>query len=134
MPGERDLSALLTHMEPVMAPGRYLFCTLPPGTAVPDEIAPLMTFREAEGETLIATAEEAVRAGLNGTFPSRLVTLNVHSSVEAVGFLAVITRVFGDAGIGVNPVSGYFHDHLFVPEERAEEALALLRELSGRVL
>ena len=35
------------------------------------------------------------------------------------------------AGIGVNPVSAFHHDHLFVPEARAEEAMTILREISS---
>lgn len=32
--------------------------------------------------------------------------------------------------MGVNPVSAFYHDHLFVPAERAEEAMALLLRLA----
>jgi hypothetical protein len=34
------------------------------------------------------------------------------------------------AGIGVNPVAGFYHDHLFVPAARAGEAMAVLRALA----
>ena len=34
------------------------------------------------------------------------------------------------AGIPSNPVSGFHHDHLFVPVDRSDEALALLRSLA----
>ena len=54
-----------------------------------------------------------------------MITLNIHSSLEAVGFLAAITARLAAAGMGVNPVAGYFHDHLFVPAERAEDAMAI---------
>ena len=53
------------------------------------------------------------------------------SSLDAVGFLAVITSALAKAGIGVNPVSAYFHDHLFVAEADAEEALAVLQGLAA---
>ena len=33
--------------------------------------------------------------------------------------------------MGVNPVSAYFHDHLFVPADRADEAVALLEQLAA---
>jgi hypothetical protein len=59
-----------------------------------------------------------------------MVTLNIHSSLEAVGFLAAITTRLAAAGMGVNPVSAFYHDHLFVPADRAEEALDLLRQLA----
>jgi hypothetical protein len=32
--------------------------------------------------------------------------------------------------MGVNPVSGFYHDHLFVPAERAAEAMTILREMA----
>jgi hypothetical protein len=32
--------------------------------------------------------------------------------------------------MGVNPVSAFHHDHLFVPAKRAEEALLILQRLS----
>ena len=60
-----------------------------------------------------------------------MITLNVHSSLDAVGFLAAITTRLATAGMGVNPVSGYFHDHLFVPADRADEAMAILEALAG---
>ena len=34
-------------------------------------------------------------------------------------------------GISVNPVSGFFHDHLFVPEGREGEAMEALRGLAA---
>lgn len=63
-------------------------------------------------------------------FPCRLITLEVHSSPEAVGFLAVILPALARAGVGVNPVSDFFHDHLFVPANRAEDTLAILERLA----
>lgn len=58
---------------------------------------------------------EAESIQLKSTFPCIKITLNVHSSLDAVGFLAAITTELTKIGIGCNPVSGYFHDHLFVP-------------------
>jgi hypothetical protein len=60
-----------------------------------------------------------------------MITLNVHSSLDAVGFLAAITTRLAAAGMGVNPISAFFHDHLFVPAERADEAMAILKTLAA---
>lgn len=60
-----------------------------------------------------------------------MITCEVHSSLEAVGLLAVVTGRLRDLGMGVNPVSGFFHDHLFVPEGREGEAVEALRGLVG---
>jgi hypothetical protein len=130
MTGETNLSALLASMDPVLADETWVFVTLPLGAAIPPSVTPLMTYAEAEGLTLIVRRDEAEVAGLVHVFPSRRITLNIHSSLEAVGFLAALLPVLAAAGIGVNPVSAYFHDHLFVPAERAHEALGLLRDVA----
>lgn len=126
MPGGTDLKALLGSMSPILLDGLYVFATIPPGTPAPGGVRPVMIFREREGDTLILPEEQARAAGLASTFPSRMITLNVHSSLDAVGFLAAIATRLAASGMGVNPVAGYFHDHLFVPADRAAEAMTLL--------
>ncbi|TPJ72620.1 ACT domain-containing protein [Mesorhizobium sp. B2-6-2] len=130
MTGETDLRRLLASMTPRLLTDVYVFTTLAPDSAVRDGLDPVMQFREREGLTLIVTEDEAKAAGLAGTFRCRMITLDIHSSLEAVGFLAAITKRLAAAGMGVNPVSAFYHDHLFVPAERAEEALAILRNLA----
>jgi hypothetical protein len=131
MAGERDLAALLRDMKPEMHEGIFVFCTITEDAKLPAGITPLLTFREAEGTTLVIPKGEAERIGLSHQFPSRLITLTVHSSLEAVGLLAAITARLAGAGISVNVVSAFYHDHLFVPENRADEALALLKNMSA---
>ena len=131
MSGETDLRKLLASMTPQLLTGTYVFAMLKPGASLPDGLEPVMQFREREGLTLIVAEDEAQAAGLAGTFRCRMITLDIHSSLEAVGFLAAITTRLAAAGMGVNPVSAFYHDHLFVPAERAEEALAILRELAA---
>jgi hypothetical protein len=130
MAGETDLDALIAGMRPVLQDGVHVFCTLPPGSAVPAGLDPVMTFREVEGGTLILREDEARQAGLESSFRCRMITLEIHSALEAVGFLAAITARLAAAGMGVNPVSAFHHDHLFVPADRAEEAMAILREMA----
>lgn len=127
---ERDLSALLRHMRPELRPGTFVFCTIPTNERIPSALNPLLTFREQEGTTLVILREEAEAAGLRHAFASRLITLTVHSALDAVGFLAAITARLAEAGISVNAVSAYHHDHLFVPVDRADDAMALLHEMS----
>lgn len=90
-----------------------------------------MSFREAEGQTLIMTKTEAMLHHLDFVFPCRMITLNVHSSLEAVGFIAFIAGKLTEKGISVNPVSGFHHDHLFVPVGREDEALQILKDISN---
>ncbi|WP_298874899.1 ACT domain-containing protein [uncultured Bradyrhizobium sp.] len=130
MTGERDLNVLLKQMKPELRPGIFVFCTIPADANIPAALNPLLTFREQEGTTLVILREEAEAAGLSYAFPSRLITLTVHSALDAVGFLAAITARLAKAGISANAVSAFHHDHLFVPVDRADEAMAALSELS----
>ena len=133
MTAERNLSTLLSHMKPELQPGIFVFCTIAAGTIIPAALNPLLTFREHEGTTLVIPREEAEATGLSYAFPSRQITLTVHSALDAVGFLAAITARLAAAGISVNAVSAFHHDHLFVPEDRADDAMAILREISRNV-
>ena len=44
--------------------------------------------------------------------------------------MARMTSVLAERGIGCNPVSGFYHDYLFVPVEKEAEAI---RALEGMV-
>ena len=130
MSGETDLATLLRSTQPVLRPEIYVFVTLPPGEPAPAKLSPVMTFREDEGVTLIVPRHDAEAAGLAGAFPCRMITLNVHSSLQAVGFLATVAARLAAAGISTNAASAFYHDHLFVPVERAEEAVTILKQLA----
>lgn len=130
-PSECSLEELISTMQPTLQGPAMVFVTLPPGTQCPAYVQPIMTFREVEGQTLILTAAEAQEAGLPSTYVCRMITLNVHASLEAIGFLAAITARLAKAKLSVNPVSAYYHDHLFVPQDRAREALNILREMAA---
>lgn len=122
---EHDLSTLLRHMAPHLHSATYVYCCVADGP-LPPELAPICTFREDEGLTLILEKAQAERAGLPFTFESRRITLTVNSALEAVGFLAAVAARLAAAGISCNAVAGYHHDHLFVPAARGDEALAVL--------
>jgi hypothetical protein len=92
-------------------------------------IEPWGWFQESEGITLILEKNAGLQRGLEITFPSRMITLTIHSSLEAVGFLAVITDRLAAIGISVNVISAYYHDHLFVPTEKADQALHILHQI-----
>ena len=53
----------------------------------------------------------------------------MHSSLEAVGLTAALSKRLADAGISANMIAALHHDHLFVPWDRRDEALAALRGL-----
>jgi uncharacterized protein len=105
MPGERNLKPLLRNMKPEMHEGVFVFCSLSQDEEIPATLRPVLIFREREGTAFILRREEAEAAGLPYQFASRLITLSVHSSLEAIGFLAAITGRLAEAGISVNAVS-----------------------------
>lgn len=129
MTPETNLKILLSTMEPVLQPGEYVFATLSPTEFSERQIVPWGWFREPEGISLILEKSEAITAGIDFAFPSRMITLSVHSSLEAVGFLAVITRQLAAAGVSVNAISAYYHDHLFVPVNSANHTMKILGQL-----
>ena len=129
MTGERELSRLLAAMKPELRDGEFVFCSVSPEALEGLRIEPVGWFREKEGITLIVERNAADSAGLKYECVMRMITLTVHSGLEAVGFLAEITNRLAEAGISVNPVSAFYHDNLFVPSEKAPAALKLLVEL-----
>ena len=129
MSGETNLDELIRSLSAVLVDGLYVFATIPPDQPLPD-IAPRMAFNEAEGITYILLKSEAEAHQLPYEFPCRMITLNIHSSLEAVGFIARIATELAKQNMGVNPVSGFFHDHLFVPDGREHDAMRILGEMS----
>lgn len=129
MNGETDLQKLLSGMRPLLHESPYVFCSLSLEAYVKLTITPLGSFQEAEGVSIIVTQSQATENGLPFDSTWAWITLTVHSSLSAVGFLAVVTRKLAGEGISVNPVSAFYHDHLFVPWKRREQAMAVLEEL-----
>ncbi|MEU7484668.1 ACT domain-containing protein [Streptomyces sp. NPDC042319] len=130
MAGESDLQTLLSGMRPELNAGHYVFTTVEGG--VPSGVSPVATVAEDEGLTLVARREEADAAGLAYEYVAGWITLRVHSALEAVGLTAAVSRELADAGLSCNVIAGFHHDHLFVPYEHAERAMAVLEDLARR--
>ena len=123
MHGERNLDTLLKTMQPQLTDGKWVFRTSKSGFDVATLESAILMFREAEGMTIISPAS-TTDVGL----PTwAMVTLSIHSDLEAVGFLAAITTALAAMDIPGNSVSAYYHDHIFVPYERRGDAMECLR-------
>lgn len=121
-------------MRPELDPREFVFATGSSDTLAElsrSGTALVATFVESEGVSLILERTAALRAGLAYIYPCRLITLTVHSSLDAIGFVAAVTSALATAGISVNPVSAYHHDHLLVAADRANDALAVLERVSA---
>lgn len=129
MYGITDLNYLLRNMKPVLSDREYVFIT----TSKISEISylnPICFFKEDEGLTIIIDRDIADKNNLNYESVFSKITLSVHSSLAAVGFLAAILRELANAGISVNTVSAFYHDHLFVPSKKANEVVKILKEVA----
>ena len=122
-----DLPTLLRTLRPVLNPGVFVFCVLPPGAAV-DAV---VTVREPEGVTAVVPEEVAAAHGLTPTFRAAWITLSVTSDLAAVGLTTAVAAALAADGIACNVVAGVFHDHLFVPADRAGDAVAALERLAA---
>ncbi len=128
-----DLQELLATMTPQLQPGEFVFCTLDESSF--DAVAklePLGCFQEEEGMTVIIPLDNAKELELEYSDCMRLITLKVHSSLQAVGFTAAVSAELAKHGISANVVAAYHHDHIFVSSEDGESAASVLRALSSR--
>lgn len=126
----QTLAALLANLQPELARSVFFFISVDE-TAVPRDLVSgaFATVREREGLTLVLDEKRAAAAGFKGLEPFARITLNVHSSLHAVGLTAVVAGALASADIPANIVAGCRHDHLFVPPQMSGKALDILRGL-----
>lgn len=128
MAGETDLGRLLAGMAPELAGCDWGYAVVQ--GALPEALAWFALVREAEGLTVVAPMAALRAAGLTAEGPMARITLTVHSALEAVGLTAAVSGALAAAGISANMVAGFHHDHIFLPAQDAEKAMAVLRDLS----
>lgn len=132
--GETNLKKLLSGLRAKKDDRLFVFACMPhdqwDGIDEAVKKAAQMIFTEAEGVSLIIPEEVAAAYQIASVYPSRMITLTIHSALNAVGFLAHITTALAKEGISVNAVAGYFHDHLFVPDEAADKVMAVLADIA----
>jgi len=123
MNGETNLKTLVAEMQPILHEEPYIFCLIGQETFENLPFQPLCTFHEPEGITVISTQRQADEYNLTYEGTWAWITLSVYSSLNAIGFLAAITERLARAGISVNAVSAFSHDHLLIPWESGSRAL-----------
>lgn len=127
MAAASDLTQILRSLHVRRRPGTFVFVTLPTPPMLQDGIEAVI--REPEGFTVICTEETARQKGWASEFPAAWLTLEVHSSLAAVGLTAALAAALAAREIACNVVAGYYHDHLLVPWDRADDAAACLHAL-----
>jgi hypothetical protein len=76
--------------------------------------------------------ETAVEHKLNASPSFACITITINSSLEAVGLTAAMSAALASHGISANVVAAYHHDHIFVPADRADDAIKALKDLQQR--
>lgn len=139
MQGLTDLRQLLQCLAPSIDHELYRFCC----TAQFDSTWAEQAFacvRESQGWTYVLPErllpasfdnDDVRQHGVVSDTTYRRITLEVHSSLDAVGLTAAVSTALATHNISCNMLAGFYHDHLFVPAPQADEALALLEQLSA---
>ena len=123
---ESDRDYLLKNMQPVLDDHQLVFCSLPPEKAEEYLTVCQGFYNEREGVTVIIDKHMADLYQLPYELVFKRITLNVYSSLGAVGFLSRVAEILAAQGISVNVISAYYHDHLYVQSSQAKQALETL--------
>jgi hypothetical protein len=131
MVGVKNLEKIMATLSPYLMGGDFVFCTIQDAKYGDfAELLPVASFCENEGLTLLLTKENADKAGFKYEAIFKCITLKVHSSLEAVGLTAAVSSKLAKRGICANVIAAYYHDHIFVQADKANDALSALNEFS----
>lgn len=132
---ESDLSKLLGTLSVVRRDGVWRFETIDKDEASWAELVSLrnvrdiaMLFQESEGLTVITSADDTTPADNRWVW----LELSVYSDLQAVGFLAKVAAALTEASVPCNAIAAYHHDHIFVPEAKADIAIRAIEALRSQ--
>ncbi len=128
---ESELGRMLDTLSPTRIDGEHVFVSVTDDVlrALPaGEV--LGSFREKEGVSVVLRRDVAEhhRLRFEGVYAG--ITLGVYSSLQAVGLTAAVATALAAQGIPANVIAACHHDHVFVPLEQLDSALAVLKSLS----
>ncbi|WP_166259191.1 ACT domain-containing protein [Marinobacter salicampi] len=128
----RLLQDLIRQLSPKLDSTTYVYCTVARAKyGELEKLKPIVSIAELEGLTLVIPQEQAKAEGLDYYRVFRRITLEGHSSLEALGLTSVVTSQLAERGITTNVIAGFYHDHMFVPSDRIDEAMEALKELAN---
>ncbi len=130
MAGEINLTQLIKGMTPILNKGDFVFTTVKDASKI-NRSDTVCEFREEEGVTLVIEKQKADKLKLDYDYIAAWITLEIHSSLEAVGLTALFSSELAKNNISCNVIAAYYHDHIFVAKEDAEKTLQVLTGLSN---
>ncbi len=125
--GETDLRRMLSSLTATVREGTYAVARADEPVALGGGVEALVV--EDEGVTVVARIEVAAGRGWEVGFVGRWLTLDVHSSLEAVGLTAAVSAALAERDVPCNVLAGLVHDHLLVPTDLVDEAIAAIAGL-----
>jgi uncharacterized protein len=125
-----DLDQLLQSMNPVLNPGVFVFVSVQKEELL-HSVKVIASILEPEGYSAVISEQDANALGLPILFRAAWITLTISSDLQAVGLTAAFASALGKAGISCNVVAGAYHDHIFIPVDRANDAMKALKKLQS---
>lgn len=129
MSGEKNITALIQGMTPKLNSGEYVFCTVSDISSI-NRTDTICEFKEAEGVTVVMERNKADALKLTYEYVASWITLQIYSSLEAVGITALISTELAKHEISCNVIAGYYHDHIFVAKKDSDTAVQALVSLA----
>ncbi len=122
MSGEKNITTSIQGMTPKLNSGEYVFCTVSDISTI-NRTDTICEFKEAEGVTVVMERNKADALKLKYEYVASWITLQIHSSLEAVGLTALFSTALAKHEISCNVIAGYYHDHIFVDKKDADTAV-----------
>jgi len=119
----------MNRLNPELHEGAYVFTSVPFDTDIRG-LSVVASVLEDEGLTLVLPEQQAMQREFPIQFRCGWITLGVQSAMESIGLTAAFSRALANQSICCNVMAGVNHDHLFVPLDRADDALQCLVELT----
>jgi hypothetical protein len=125
---ETNLQKMLATLDVRRRPGTFAFVSSE-DPALKSVAQAVIT--EDEGTTLVVPIEH-VQNHQSVEFAAAWLTLSVYSALDAVGLTAAVSSALADHQIPCNMLAGFYHDHLLIPQDRVDDAIAVLNDLRDK--
>ena len=81
---------------------------------------------------MVIPKEIADRQNISYESSYRCISLGLASDLEDYGLTALISGKLNESKIRANIFAGKYHDHIFIPSNKADEALIILNDINNK--